>query len=73
MPFEHNEPDATYALADTLASWRRATADGEKQPKAPVPWEGEAVEYEPVEKAADDMDVDTGMGAGALKQPVTPS
>ena len=34
MPFEHNEPDTTCALADTLASWRCATADGEKQPKA---------------------------------------
>ena len=26
-----------------------------------------------VEKAADDMDVDTGMGAGASNKPVTPS
>ena len=50
VPFEHNEPDATCTLADTLASWRRATADGEKQPKAPVPGVGEAVEYEPPSK-----------------------
>jgi hypothetical protein len=47
VPFEHNEPDATCEMADTLASWRRAKAEGGKPPKAPVPWEGKAVEYAP--------------------------
>jgi superfamily II DNA or RNA helicase len=47
VPFEHNEPDATCVMADTLALWRRAKAEGGKPPKAPVPWEGKAVEYAP--------------------------
>ena len=47
VPFEHHEPDATCEMADTLASWRRAKAEGGKPPKAPVPWEGKAVEYAP--------------------------